>query len=117
MACEGEKHEGTTSPEGLIEHDVPKGAKTAQITLWTGAYPTGPVKRYAVQIEPLPDPGSASGAQRRLKNLGYYRGAGRGEIDDETREALRSFQRDHALSPTGELDEATRGKLVERHGS
>jgi type VI secretion system secreted protein VgrG len=117
MLCEGEKFEGTTAADGRIAHEVLKSAKTAQITVWLGEYPTGAIKRYAVQIEDLPDPGSIAGAQVRLKNLGYYRGAGKGVIDDETRAALRSFQRDHALAPSGELDEATQDRLVERHES
>jgi len=117
VVCDGEKFEGTTTGDGEIAHDVAKGAKSAQVTLWLGAYPTGPVKRYAIEIKELPDPGSIKGAQVRLKNLGYYTGAARGDVDDETREALRSFQRDQAIKVTGELDEATKGKLASAHGS
>ena len=64
----------------------------------------------------LPDIASVAGAQVRLKNLGYYTGAGRGEIDDETRAALAWFQRDHEIEETGVLDEATQRTLLEAHG-
>jgi hypothetical protein len=117
MVCEGLKFDGVTGDDGRIERDVPKDAKTVEISLWLGDFPTGPMKRYSVQIEALPHPGSIAGAQVRLKNLGYYKGAGKGEIDDETRASLRRFQADHNIEATGELDDATRGALVERHGS
>lgn len=117
MVCEGLKLDGETGGDGSIEADVPEAARTAEITLWLGEFPTGQVRRYSVRIEDLPAPTSIAGAQIRLKNLGYYRGAGKGEIDDETRASLRRFQSDHALEPTGELDGATAGSIVERHGS
>ena len=63
------------------------------------------------------NPSGVAGAQIRLKNLGYYQGAGKGEIDSETRTALSRFQTDHEIEPTGQLDEATKAALVDRHGS
>ena len=116
LVCEGFKYEGLTGPDGLVEKDVPKGAQTARIVLWLGADRTGPKREYSVKLGGLPDIASVAGAQVRLKNLGYYMGAGRGEIDDETRAALAWFQRDHEIEETGVLDEATQRTLLGAHG-
>ncbi len=117
LVCEGFKCDGTTGPDGVLERDVPKGAQTARITLWLGEDRTGPKREYSVKLGALPDIASIAGAQVRLKNLGYYTGAGRGDIDDETRAALAWFQRDHELEESGVMDEATQRKLLEAHGN
>ena len=117
LVCEGFKGDGTTGPDGLVERDVPKDAQTARITLWLGEDRTGPKREYSVKLGALPDIASVAGAQVRLKNLGYYMGAGKGEIDDETRAALAWFQRDHDIEETGTLDEATQRTLLETHGN
>lgn len=49
--------------------------------------------------------------QTRLRDWGYYDGPITGEIDAETKEAIRYFQRIHDISPTGELDLATMDAL------
>jgi hypothetical protein len=58
-----------------------------------------------------------TGVQQRLAHLHYYHGRHFGTPDESTRSALRAFQRDHALTITGEPDEATREKLRQEHGS
>ncbi|HVK65664.1 MAG TPA: type VI secretion system tip protein TssI/VgrG [Polyangium sp.] len=117
LTCEGFKCDGTTGPDGRVVRDVPKDAQMARITLWLGEDRTGPKREYSVKIGALPDIASVAGAQVRLKNLGYYVGAGRGEIDDETRAALAWFQRDHELEASGALDEATQRTLLDVHGN
>ena len=49
------------------------------------------------------DPREVSLAQRYLGELGYYEGQPTGQLDRSTRDALRAFQRDHGLKPTGQL--------------
>jgi localization factor PodJL len=50
-------------------------------------------------------------AQRVLSKLGYYRGAANGAASPELKVAVQSFQRDHALPPTGSLDPGTISRL------
>jgi hypothetical protein len=78
-------------------------------------------KRYELEIghlNPLEETDDAglSGAQARLKNLGYRIPAIDGKKNDATERALRKFQADEGLDVTGELDDATRARLRERHG-
>ena len=64
-----------------------------------------------------------SGVRMRLKNLGYmgakHQGAGRYEALDpaQLEAAVRAFQEDVGLEVTGIVDDVTRDKLVEVHGS
>jgi hypothetical protein len=42
--------------------------------------------------------------QRALKRRGYYRGSIDGDIGPASREAIRAYQSEHGLSPTGRID-------------
>ena len=55
-------------------------------------------------------------AQRELKLLGYYKGKITGEMDQETRAAIRSFQKDEKdiKVPTGILDDNTSKKISKK---
>lgn len=63
------------------------------------------------------DPASeVSGLKGRLRLLGYTVGPPRGPsdaLDERTRDALKQFQIDHDLEPSGELDAPTQAKLRE----
>jgi type VI secretion system secreted protein VgrG len=109
--------DGQTDGDGWVKHDVPKDARLASIDLWLDKYPTGAKRSYPIRLCDLAPATDVAGAQTRLKNLGYYEGAGGGTaIDSETATALRWFQRDHGLEETGKLDGKTVGKLAERFG-
>ena len=58
-----------------------------------------------------------TGVQGRLANLGHYVGPIDGKLGDETEHAIVSFQRAHALPPTGEPDEVFRATLRTAHGA
>ena len=51
-------------------------------------------------------------AQRRLRNLGHYRGALDGLMGPGTRNAIRTFERDRGLPETGELSGRTADALL-----
>ena len=55
------------------------------------------------------------GIQQRLQNLGFLQGEPDGEMNDETSAALAEFQSSVDLPATGDLDEATRDKLLLMH--
>jgi N-acetylmuramoyl-L-alanine amidase len=93
---------GKTDGNGLVKHAVPAGEQTLVLRLG--------------RLNPLretPDK-SVSGVVARLANLGYAPGSGR---DDATRAALAHFQHDVDIDVTGEIDDATLGKLNDVHGS
>ncbi|MFO0550934.1 MAG: type VI secretion system tip protein TssI/VgrG [Polyangiaceae bacterium] len=115
LTVDGRRYSGTTSGDGTVTEDIPKGATKAHLVLWEGEPPAGKSHVWDVVIA---DPASAStteGARTRLANLGYETGAGPG-LDPQTKQAIADFQEDHDLEPTGELDAATATKLSEVHG-
>lgn len=69
-------------------------------------------------MDPISEP---SGVDKRLAHLGYFVGDGVGNDEEERlyqrRMALLDFQRDQGLSPTGELDDETRDAIRRAHGS
>jgi len=100
---------GTLDGDGAFEHDVPGDAKTAQLIL------SGGDEIVNLRVGGLDPVSETSGAQQRLKNLGYDVGGEQGTIGDKTRAALRAFQDRNKLPVTGELDGATKAKLQEVH--
>jgi peptidoglycan hydrolase-like protein with peptidoglycan-binding domain len=58
-----------------------------------------------------------SGAQGRLRNLGYDPGPIDGALGPRTRSVVRAFQRARGLSITGDLDRNTLETLKETHGA
>ena len=59
---------------------------------------------------------TVSGAQCRLKHLGFYRGVIDGKLGPRTHEAIRALQRDEGIEPTAELDPETLDKIRDRSG-
>lgn len=115
LTVDGRRYSGTTSGDGTVAQDIPKGATKAHLVLWEGEPPAGKSHVWDIAIE---DPAAAStteGARIRLANLGYETGAGPG-MDPKTKQAIIDFQEDHDLEPSGALDAATAAKLSEVHG-
>jgi hypothetical protein len=110
LSVDGKKTQGVVPEDGLISEVIPPQARKAIITLETD-------EQWVLDLGYINPIGYGSGVQARLKNLGYYLGEITGQIDDETRLALRRFQRDHGLEETGEADEATRAALEAAHES
>ena len=50
-------------------------------------------------------------AQTMLKSKGVYSGEASGSLDDETRESIKSYQKDNGLRATGTLNRATLEKM------
>lgn len=68
---------------------------------------------YVFELRHLDPTTEITGAQGRLKNLGYSVGPIDGVLGRRTGEALRAFQHDQGIEVTGELDDATQAKLAE----
>lgn len=108
LTVDGKKTEGVTGSDGMVSEVIAPRAKKGQLSLETG-------EKYDLDLGHMNPIEYTSGVQARLKNLGYYRGDASGTLDDETRKALRKFQRDHQLGVTGEPDQATRDALLAEH--
>jgi N-acetylmuramoyl-L-alanine amidase len=110
VGVEGEESRKKTDGDGKIE--VPVKASTRKVGLLA---PEGELSLAVGVLDPVDQ---VSGWQARLQNLGYFLGEVGDESNvDESNFALRLFQADEGLGVTGEADDATRGKLVEVHGS
>lgn len=101
----------TSDGDGIIEAPVPKDAtegllKVPELDL-----------EIPIRIGHLDPVDDDSGWQGRLVNLGYYAGAVGDDDAEMLRYAIEEFQCDHQLKVTGELDGATRAKLLEAHGA
>lgn len=114
LVIDGALYSGTTDGQALIEKDIPLSASQGLLKIsdykWNLA-----IGHLNPLDENTPD-GGISGAQGRLLNLGYPVGLVDGICGPKTKAALRYFQADESLQETGELDAATRSKLLQVHG-
>jgi N-acetylmuramoyl-L-alanine amidase len=103
-----------TKPNGLIEQEVPFGAKTARIRIANCIWDLD--LAHLNPMDRVTDNG-VTGVQGRLGNLGYDVGPVDGHLGPKTRAALRRFQQDQGLpAVTGQLDSATEAALIAKHG-
>lgn len=101
----------TSDAKGLIETPIPARAKSGVLKV-----PELDLEQ-TLQIGHLDPLDEDSGWQARLINLGYYAGAVADGDQQQLRHAIEEFQCDHQLKVTGDLDGATRAKLLEQHGA
>jgi hypothetical protein len=100
---------GTTDEKGRLRCEVAAGASTAALFFR--------YRRFELELDTLPEVGEVAGVQERLNLLNYFSGRVDGDLGPRTRNALRSFQRAHALAETGECDEATLRHLKKTFGA
>lgn len=108
LKVDGQVIEGTTDAEGKIEEDIPADATSAKLIIGDEEIPL-----MIGEMEPITE---LKGVQMRLNNLSYPCGNTEGDLDDETKAALKAFQAANNLKPTGEADKTTQDKLTELHG-
>jgi type VI secretion system secreted protein VgrG len=113
----GQKQQGTTGGDGSIDLQIPEEATQVDVTCWLDEFPTGRKSTWSIDVAELEPPSSLPGAMTRLHNLGYYQGAIPEKAGPNEQAAIRWFQKDHELEPTGELDGATSSELESVHGS
>ncbi len=109
LDIDGEKFEGTTAPDGRVEVFIPPDATRGKIVF------TESGDRYLLDLGKLDPITELIGIQERLANLGYFHGSHDGEMSDALRQATRVFQKANDMETTGEVDEATREKIREKH--
>jgi hypothetical protein len=104
-------NEAVTDGEGILTVSVPATMRMVQVELKRLSV----VRSFSIgHLDPIEE---ASGVRQRLKNLGH---GGRDEAHLEDPEnlarAIERFQKAQGLTPTGELDAATRDALEKAHG-
>ncbi|MFQ5422001.1 MAG: peptidoglycan-binding domain-containing protein, partial [Anaerolineae bacterium] len=119
--------QGTTDSQGTVVQHVPLGTQTGKLILdklfhrrQTG---TGNliVDQWHIDLQLKDDldaAGDIAGTKARLNNLGLFAGTQiDNNLDAQTRRALERFQTLYGIQVTGTLDENTKQKLKEKHGS
>jgi Putative peptidoglycan binding domain/LysM domain len=109
LTVDGRSYSGTTDGHGLLQIVLPPNAVSGHL-----AVPDEGLE-YDLSFGYLDPSDEVSGAQARLQNLGFHHADITGEMDDDTRNAILSFQTAHGLTATGELDDPTRAALEQRH--
>jgi hypothetical protein len=114
LDIDGKLTQGETDDEGMVECEIPPHAKKGRIILNPGAENKGELELQLGATNPL---GETSGVKQRLINLGYDVGEDSDKETDELSKAIGNFQKTHGLPVTGEVDETTKSKILEVHGS
>jgi N-acetylmuramoyl-L-alanine amidase len=111
LEIEGNTVTGKTTGNGEITRSIAPNAREGRLRVknkqgWD---------EYILRLGGLDPAENVTGAQARLRNLGFDLGDEHGELGPLTTSALRQFQRWSGLEVTGRLDEATIGQLNEQH--
>ncbi|MFH1216443.1 MAG: peptidoglycan-binding protein [Pseudomonadota bacterium] len=115
LEIDGYVTDGTTDSEGMIEFSIPPGARRGKVILEPN---TTRAKEIPLMLGALDPVSEIRGVKQRLANLGFDCGnTNDDEIAEEVEAALRFFQDEYDLEVTGVIDDATRDKLKEVHGS
>lgn len=111
LEIEGTKYPLTTNANGLIEQDVEPTAEVGHLVVpsWNIEVP--------IRIGHLDPHDEETGWLGRLINLGYGDDRLGTTSEEDLRSDIEEFQCDHGMKVTGVLDDATKTKLKEIHGS
>jgi Putative peptidoglycan binding domain len=109
----GLEFHGQTDGDGWVDVRVPASLERGRLVVGNG----DDAIEYAVHPRELDPCDEVTGWQSRLRNLGYAPGTVDGVAGAQSRAALAAFQQDEGLPATGEPDDATRARLIARHGS
>lgn len=113
LVIDGATFESTTNAKGELKHSIPPNARKGHLILGIG----DDSEEIPLRLGDLNPTNSITGVQARLTNLGFDCGPVDGILGPKTRKAIKRFQKQRRLEPTGELDEATLQKLETMHRS
>jgi hypothetical protein len=100
-------YQGTLDSSSRIDHWIPPASRHAKLTVGEEVFEFD-----LGHLDPVEE---RQGVVERLRGLGYLEDGG--EVSDKRlTAALRHFQRDNKLEPTGKPDDDTRAALVEKFG-
>jgi N-acetylmuramoyl-L-alanine amidase len=114
LSIDGQVIEGDTDGDGYIECPIRPNVKEARLTLEPGTLNETVIPLQLGGLDPLK---TVSGIKHRLNNLGLNCGDDSDELTDAFAAALSTYQERAGLPVTGEIDDATRDKLRNAHGS
>lgn len=106
--------EGTIEGDGRLVTQVPVHTDSALLVLEPD---TERQRSLGLNVGEIDPPDDLAGIKQRLRNLGYTIGELGNASTPELREALTAFQTAQGLEATGELDDDTRDRLLEAHGT
>ena len=110
IIIDGESFEGFTDGEGFLEISISPNAQEGRLIM----NPNEPDQRiYSLQLGTLGSADEIAGMKRRLSNLGFNCGDKENEMTEDFEKVLILFQETHELDITGELDDATKNKILE----
>ena len=98
----------------MIDVPIPNDAASGKITFNPG---TKDEVSYDLALGEMAPIDTVIGVRKRLYNLGYRCMPSGDQVDEPLKDALRRFQTDQALTATGAIDQATKDKLKNIHGS
>lgn len=117
LVVEGRMIAGKTNAAGLLKQPIPPNAREGCLKVQVQDESGEMIEEeYPLHLGNLDPVTEVSGIQSRLANLGFECGPASGQLNTETREAIRLFQQSAGLPETGEPDDPTREKLKELHG-
>lgn len=112
-----QEFEGVTDNKGYLEHWVSAQVKKAVLVVWLEEPGYPEFVKWSVRIGFLDPVNSITGIQGRLNNLGFDCGEEDGVLGPDTIKAVKEFQLVQNLQATGTVDEPTKARLLELHGS
>ncbi len=101
--------EGTLDEGGRLAQEIPDDASRAELVVAE--------RKLRLALGELPDAATIKGAQERLNHLNFFVGKVDGELGSFTAVALKRFQIEQGIEPTGELDPDTVSSLQRAHGT
>lgn len=112
----GERFTGSVSDATPFEHPIPCDATEAELTIWAANDDTrSDARTFMLRVGYLHPIEERSGVLGRLTNLGYYDGDLGTPDDVGEAVAIRRFQVEQQLEPTGQMNDKTRDALKKRH--
>jgi len=114
LEIDGKSFDGTTDSNGFVEISLPPNAKQGRLVLKAGTPEERAILLDLGGLDPLSE---TSGVRKRLSNLGFPCQSTGDEMTDDLELSVRQFQEANGLEVTGKVDDQTRDKLKQLHGS
>ena len=114
LEIDGKTTEGQSDGNGKVELPFPPHAREGNIKFHSGTEQEISFPLSLGEMDPID---TIIGLRKRLYNMGYRCSPEGEELDPDLKDALMRFQKENGLKPTGEMDQGTKDKVVQVHGS
>jgi hypothetical protein len=114
LTVDGHATQGQSDQDGMVSLSIPPDAVQGSIRFNPG---TPEEITYDLALGEMDPVDTTIGVRKRLNNLGYFCLPDGEDPDDSLKDALRRFQADNGLTASGDVDEPTKDKLKDVHGS